>query len=657
MASITSSIGLGSGIDINGLVTKLVDAERVPVTKRLDRQEADVQAKITAMGTFKASLADFRSSLTGLKDASSFLKVTATSSDDSIVSASATSNADVGNYRMEVKQLSQSHALASTSFNSTSASLGTGVLTIKFGTDPTNSAFVQNADKGTLTLTIDSSNNTLTGVRDAINKANAGISAAVVNNGAGYQLVLNSTDGGVKNAMQVSGLAALSYNASVANNTMTQTQVAQDAKISLNGLEVTSASNTFTNTLKGLTINAKKAQPGTLVDLAVGQSNDDLVKGVSAFVKGYNDFLGAVKEVASYNPATKTGGPLLGDAAVQGATSMLRSELSRFVQGLTGSYRSLGDIGVRVQKDGTLNLDNKQLTTALTANRDAVAAVFSVIGRPTDPAVKYLDASADTRAGSFAVNISQAATQGKLQGQQALTFPVTISATNKTFKLNVDSVSSGDITLTEGNYADSTALIAEIQSRINGDGPLKAKGVSVAVSLDGSNNLLMTSRSYGSASKLSVSQGNAALGLTVGLGGTDGLDVVGTIGGNAAEGSGQQLTGTTGAATGLKLLIEDNQTGDRGGVTFSRGLMERLDKVMGSLLESKGSIGARLEGLDKTQKKIDKDRSNLDDRMNLYQKTLLKKFITMDSLVGSLQSTGSYLTQQLANMPYSNSSN
>jgi len=144
MASITST-GLGSGMDINGLVTKLTEAERSPIATRLDKEEAKIQARISAYGTFKSALSSVRDSLSGLGKLQTFQKINTTSSDASILTATANANADLGQYRVEVKQLAQHHALSSKAYDTGGAVVGTGTLTIKFGT--TGSSFTQNPDR------------------------------------------------------------------------------------------------------------------------------------------------------------------------------------------------------------------------------------------------------------------------------------------------------------------------------------------------------------------------------------------------------------------------------------------------------------------------------------------------------------------------------
>jgi flagellar hook-associated protein 2 len=675
MASIVSSVGVGSGIDINGLVTKLVSAERAPVVARLTRQETKVQAQISSLGNFKSALSSLRSSLAGLRSLGNVQKLNGTSSDKTILTVTAENNADLGNYRVEAKQLAQTHALASPAYNSANATVGTGTLTIKFGTTTYDAGtdayggFAQNADKGTLTLTIDSSNNTLTGIRDAINKAKAGVNAAVVYNGSGYQLVLNSADSGAKNSMQITvsgdgdsndtdavGLSALSFNASATH--MSQTQQARDALASINGLEVSSSSNMFKDTLKGVTMTLLKAEPGKVVDVGISQAQaSDLSKGVEAFVTSFNEVQAFVTETTGYNAATKTAGVLMGDAAVRGTMGLLRAELSRFVDGLTGNFRNLSDVGIAVQKDGTLKFDSAVFGKAVAADRDAVAAVFGVIGRPSDSGVSYLDANGDTKAGTYAVNVTQAATQGVLNG--AAIGSLVVNADNDSFKISVDGVPSGTLTLTHGTYANGGALAAELQSRINGDSAFKGRGVSLGVSFDSAaNRFVFTSKSFGSASTVSITEVDTNSAATLGLGvatGTAGRDIAGTIGGETAKGTGQQLNAVAGGASGIKLLIADATTGDRGNVQFSRGMVERLDKMLDNLLKTQGSVGTRVDGLQKTLNKIQTDRSNLDNRMAAYEKRLLTRFTLMDKMVGQLQATSGYLSQQLANLPLSNS--
>lgn len=668
MAGITST-GLGSGLDIKSLVSSLVTAEGTPASKRLDTQEAKLTTQISSYGSLKSAMSSFQTSLSSLKNLSTFQKLTATSSDTATIAASASSNADLSSYNMEVKQLAKSQTLASTAFSSATSTVGTGTLTIKFGTttyDPLTdiyTGFAQDGNKGTLSLTIDSTNNTLAGVSEAINKAKAGVTAVVVTDTTGSRLVLNSTETGASSSMEISvtdsdlnntdtfGLSALAFNAAATN--MTQHQASQDAKLAINGLDILSSSNTVNTALKGLSLTLQQAQPGKIVTVGVSQNNTDIASAVDGFVKGYNDLVKIVNPLTTFDAATQKGGLLQGDATLGSAMAQLRSELGSMVNGLSGSAKSLADIGITTQKDGTLALNSAKLNSQLASNRPGVTAVFAVLGRPSNSNVLFSSSTTDTKAGQYAVDITQAATQGALNG--AAPTSLTIGAGADTFEIKVDGTQSGSIALTQKTYASYAELATEMQSRINGDSALKAKGVSVGVTYDaGNNRMVFTSKSYGSSSQVEITANTTTtLGLSVGAG-VAGQDVAGTIGGQAATGKGQQLTSTAGDPLGLKLLISDSTIGSKGTVDFSRGLVERLDKMMTGLLSKTGTLTSRTDGLQKSLAKIAKDRVQLSDRLSSLEKRLYERFNRMDTLLGQMQSTASYLTQQFSNKSNNN---
>ena len=660
MTGITST-GIGSGLDIKSLVASLVAAEQTPATLKLDKLEAKLTTQVSSYGNLKSVMATFQSSLSGLKNLSTFQKLTATSSDTATVTASAFSNADLASYNLEVKQLAKGQTLATPALASATSVLGTGTLTIKFGTttfdtDGKPTGFAQDGNKGTLTLAVDSTNNTLAGLSEAINKAKAGVTAVVVTDTSGSRLVLNSTDTGAKSSMEISvadddldntdtsGLSALAFN--VAANNMTQAQTAQDAKLAINGLEILSSSNTVNTAIKGLSFNLQQAQPGKIVTVGVSQNNDDIAKAVDSFVKGYNALITLVKPMTSYNALTQTGGLLQGDSTVRSAMSKLRAELGSMVSGLNGSAKSLADIGISTKSDGTMLLNSNKLNSQLASNRSGVTGVFAVLGIPSNSNVVFSSSTTATQAGQYAVNITQTAAQGVLNGAAPPPAYLTVGPGIDTFAIKLDGIQSGAIALTQKTYASGTDLATEMQSRINGDSTIKASGVSVGVTYDGSK-MVFTSKSYGASSQVEVTANTTTLGLSIGAG-TAGKDVAGTIGGQSATGKGRELTATAGDPNGLKLIISDNTTGTKGTVDFSRGLIERLDKVMSGALAKAGSFDIRTGGLQKGLDTITKDRAKLADRMAALEARLYKQFNAMDALLGTMQSTASYL-QQLYN--------
>jgi flagellar hook-associated protein 2 len=655
MAGITST-GLGSGLDINTIVTQLVAAEQGPQTKQMDKKEATLQAQISALGSIKSAMSSFKSSLAALRYSSQLNKFSATSSDTNTLTASAFTNADAANYKVEVNQLALSQGLTSQTYASASTVVGTGTLNIRFGTttydvggNPT--AFSPNAQKSALAITIDANHQTLGGIRDAINAANGGVTASIINDGTGNRLVLNSTDSGAANSLEITasaGLAPLSY--TVASHTMTETQRAQDALLKINGLNITSASNTVSTAIKGVTLNLQQAQPGKLVNLTVGQSNADIVTAVQAFVDKYNEFATSVQSVSGYDQKTRTAGVLLGEATARGALSGVRSLLSSTVTGLTGSARSLPNIGIKTGADGTLSLDVNKLNSALSADHKGVVGVFAVTGIPSSSSVTYLTSSSDTQAGTYDVQVTTKAQQALILG--SVVPSMVVDATNNGIQVSIDGVTSGTINITNGDYtANPSQLAAELQTQINGDAALKDAGLAVTVGYDSvAGQFTMNSQSYGSTSKVEMLQviggGTAVAGFTVGQLNT-GVNIAGSIGGLTTTGSGQTLTVDSGTAKGLSLIVSDDVVGDHGTIQFSRGLVEQLNKVSESFLnQDTGALDTKLSGLQKRVTEIGKQRTTLATKMAALQQRLFKQFNAMDKLVGSLQSTASFLTQQ-----------
>src|SRR4030067_290751 len=189
MASITSA-GIGSGLDINGLITKIMTFESRPLVS-LDRKEAGYQARLSAYGSVKGAVSAFQSAMLSLSSPARFQGLRAASADSTIYTASATSAAAPGSYAVEVKQLAQAQKLASKAFTNTTDTVGIGTLTIQFGTW-SGGVFAANATKASQTVTIGSGNSSLAGIRDAINAAKVGVTAAILNDGTGNRLALNS---------------------------------------------------------------------------------------------------------------------------------------------------------------------------------------------------------------------------------------------------------------------------------------------------------------------------------------------------------------------------------------------------------------------------------------------------------------------------------
>lgn len=680
MASIStgtiSSAGVGSGLDVNSIVTQLMAIEQQPL-KALDTKQAEYQAQLSAYGQLQGALSSFQSAMQGLSTASQFNAVTAMPSDSTVASASATSTAIPGSYAINVSTLAQAQQLASSALASTTTVVGTGTLTFQFGTW-NGSSFSANASTPSKTVTIDTAHNTLSGIRDAVNAANIGVTATIVNDGTGFRLVFASNSAGTANSLKITvsgdgdgnntdaaGLSQLAYDpAAVAGSgkNLSQTLAAQDATLTVNGISITKSSNTISDVIQGVTLNLLKQSASTTITVA--QNSSAVQSGVQNFVKAYNTLSQTIGGLTAYDASTGQAAILQGDYSTLSILNQVRSLLNRPITGLSGPYTSLSQIGVSFQTDGTLALDSSKLQSALANNFSAVAGLFAGVGQTSDSLVSYVSGGDQTVPGQYSVSISQLGTQGVLNGVTTAglastggTFnaPVVLDATNNTLNLILDGVQSGTISIAQGTYTTTAQLTAAIQSAINGDSALQAAGSAVAVSYDGANNrFVLTSNRFGSASLVNITGVGTNTAAILGLGvatGTAGVDVAGTINGAAASGSGQYLTGSTGSTNGLKLQILGGALGSRGTVNFSQGYAYQLSQLATQLLGSTGPINSRTDGINQSIKDLGSQRDALNTRLADIEAAYRQQFTALDTLLGQMQATSSYLTQQLASLP------
>jgi len=376
--SIISAQGIGSGLDINDIVSQLVEAERAPAQRRIDRGVERAEEEISAIGQLKNVMSELRDGMSALRDASAFRNREATSSNEEIFTASASRQASEGVYSVQVEQLARTQSLASDTFDGADTEVGTGTLSFSAGDI--------NFD-----VEITEDNNSLAEIRDAINEAanGEGLSASIINTSEGARLVINSRETGEANAITIEatggdgGLEALAFDPEDldedGNNTaggMNQTQAAQDAEIFINGFAHTSASNQIDDVIDGVTLDLNRANPGELETLEVRQDRESAREAVDAFVERFNGFIGAVNQLTAYDAETGEAGPLQGDSSTRRIVSQLRNELNTRTEGVDGPFSTLAEIGIITRSDGTLEVDNERLDSAMNNNFDAVGRLF-----------------------------------------------------------------------------------------------------------------------------------------------------------------------------------------------------------------------------------------------------------------------------------------
>ncbi|WP_457334765.1 flagellar filament capping protein FliD [Rhizobacter sp. P5_C2] len=365
MASVTSA-GIGSGLDVESIITKLMAVEKLPVAQ-LQTEATKVQTKISAYGSIQSAVSSFRDAAQALTRSATWGATTASSADASSITVSSGSSAAAGNYAVSVSKLAAAQSVASTSFASSSTVVGEGGLTIDVGSwDVTEPGFKARATINSMNIAI-SATDTLADVRDKINAAAGGVSASIVTDSSGARLVLSSSSTGVDNGFRVtasgSGPSAFAYDATDGSAAMTRTQTASDAKAKINGLEITSASNTLNDVVQGLTMNLQKVTTGD-VQVSVAQDNTSIKSALTNFTAAYNGLASLLKTQTKYDDATKTAGTLQGDSTAVSLQRQLRSMLTG-TGSASSAFPTLSSIGLEIQTDGTLKISDTKLTSAL----------------------------------------------------------------------------------------------------------------------------------------------------------------------------------------------------------------------------------------------------------------------------------------------------
>ena len=651
-----SSPGIGSGLDINGIVKQLMAVEQRPLAS-LDSKEAKQQTQLTAFGSLKGALSSFQSSLAALANPAKYTAIAASIADNTLANVSATSAAGTGSHSIEIQTLAQSHKLKSSNFATTGTTVGSGTLTLQFGTY-SGGTFTLNPDKAAQSITISPSNASLAGIRDTINLANAGVSASIVNDGTGNRLVIASKDTGLSNALKITttdddanntdnaGLSQLVYDASTGGTTnLTQTVAASNATLVIDGISISKASNKITDAIEGVTLDLLKTNPGSTTTLNLSRDTASIQGAVTSFVKAYNDLNKTIVDLSKYDAATKRASTLTGDSTVRSIQTQLRNAISDPLTTAGGGLSLLSEAGISFQADGTLKLDSAKLSKVMSDPTKDISTLFASIGKTSDSLVSFVSAQSDTANGSYSLNVSQMATQGKAVGNAATALTIN-TGVNDTLNLTIDGVSA-NVTLAAGTYT-AVSLAAEIQSRINGASAFSSAGIKVTLS-ESAGVLTITSNQYGSASTVSITGGNGKSGLFGTPVETAGVNVAGTINGVTATGSGQTLTGAAGSS-GIVLKINGGATGDRGAVNFAHGFAAKLDKVVGEMLKGR-LIDSRIDGINSSIKDIGSQRGALLQRLENVEKRVRAQFTALDATIASMTQTSNFLQQQLSRLP------
>lgn len=373
---------IGSGIDVNTIVSQLMSVERQPLLK-LQAEISGIGAEISALGRLRSSIDSFKSAASALSSASSLNAFKATSQNNDVLTASASAGASQGTYSVTVNELAQAHKLRTQPFpGGQSDVVGTGSMRIT-------------VDGVSMDLSVDASNNTVSGLRDAINQAsnNPGVTASIIDGVDGSYLMLTSKASGAADAITIDilsdddgnaadalGLSRLSFNG-VTDNMVTVNQ-ALDASLTIDGITVTSSTNVFDNVISGVSITAVDKNQTTT--LSVGQDNSAISNVVSKFVEQYNALRSTLKSL--HEKELKSGGTV---RDIENGLNSVRSTSAGFASG----FNYLSEIGVEIDKNGVMSLDSVKLNSALNSNLDGVLKLF--MDETSGVGVRFRDMATD----------------------------------------------------------------------------------------------------------------------------------------------------------------------------------------------------------------------------------------------------------------------
>ncbi len=537
-------------------------------------------------------------------------------------------------------------------------------------------------------ISVDFSTDTLSSLSNKITAANIpGVSATVVTTtdartgDSGQQLQISGTTSFTDDKNLLTDLGVLK------NNLQTGRELsgAKDASFTVNGLTATRSSNTVSDVITGVTLNLLQGG-GKSSTIAVNRDTDGIKSKIQSFVAAYNNTLDSIDVQSSFDPETNASGVLLGDAVAQGIADNLIQAVSSKIPGVGGgSVSLLADIGLTLNNNGRLQIDDTKLSSAVsTGNLNDISRLFKADGVASSPLLEFVSSTNDTQPsgdGQYRVRISKAAAQavvtagsaqvGTLTQDETLTFGGSLFGTTLPAS-PTDALTGKTISLKAGSSLN------DIVSTINSND--LTKDLVTASVVDGK--LTFTSKLYGAGPEFAVSSGvaNDPSGHSTGIGSTyrsaKGVDVAGEIGvlisgragtadtdyrWEAATGSGQQLTGSktafglepNGKTLGLKIRVTAKQSDfvkpdslTVGSVKFTRGVGDVVNGYLNVQNDTyKGSIGGATTDLQSQIDAFDGDIKDLNARVKDYETNLRLKYSTMETNVSRIKSAQASLAK------------
>lgn len=389
-----SSAGLGSGLDVNSLVTQLMAIENRPLDA-LKSTATALNSKLSTFGKLQSYFAALQDKSNALVSSTLWSAVIATSGDPTAVKVATGSGASAGSFGVQVNKLAAAQTVTAAAQPTSASTLNAGSLTIELGTwtgEPTPTGFTAKSGSAPVTVTIGAGETSLASIRDKINGAGAGVVASIVTDANGARLSIRSKDTGAENGFRIAaaetvddgaagtGLSALAYDATGGASQMSRTQSAINADATVNGIAISSASNTLTNVVDGVTISLAKVTTSP-VDVSVTADSASAKKAITDFVSAYNDLAGYLHTQTAYDASTKVAGALQGDQGAISLQNQLRAVLN-VNSSASSVFTSLSDIGLTLDRNGTMQVNDTKLTSAV-GNLPELKKVLATDGADT----------------------------------------------------------------------------------------------------------------------------------------------------------------------------------------------------------------------------------------------------------------------------------
>lgn len=386
MATITST-GIGSGLDVNSIVTQLVALERRPI-EQLQTEASKLDTRLSSFGKIQSSLDALRSAARSLTDTTTWKAATGQSGDSAAVGVTVSSGTSPGSYSVNVTHLAAAQMNATSALATASSPVGQGTLTIDIGAWADDlSLFTPKSGTSTVTISIGPGEDTLEKIRDKINaQSDLGVRASIVNDANGSRLVMQSRTTGVENGFRVqvsdddgvsdddNGLSRLAYDPENSVAVSLRNQAGANAKATINSLPVESATNTLSDVIDGVSLTLSRTTTSP-VDVTVSRDATSMRKAIDTFVSAYNDMVKLMRDQTKFDATSKAAGPLQGDRTAIAILGQMRSAMGGS-SSASGTFTRASDIGLQIQTDGTLKTTSSKLDAAI-VNVDELQKFFA----------------------------------------------------------------------------------------------------------------------------------------------------------------------------------------------------------------------------------------------------------------------------------------